>query len=184
MFTLTALIFSFTCYLESLRHRDLEMHEQVIVDDYLEWLPNHLEDIEPHLPWGKDMKMLKRLERKSRHSNVYVIDKYVLKSTKVGWEKIADAHPFINRIRLYSATKFWKHYFAVYKESRDDAEGKDKCSYASLKFLRYQAQPFGTLCHENAHLLGILNHAVVYEIGEACEIAVDEEYEKRKEECF
>lgn len=169
--------------------RELTPSESVIVEDFQSWIqdPGAQARIELYLPDGFNRETIKKIERKSLTAWYAAVDGHVLtyrQATGQVGTRIADANPIIDRIRIYSDTRYWKFYTAHYNKIRKDAvDSQDDCSTEHLRLSSLQPRPFNTFCHENAHLINVLNHDAVYAIGDACEKAAQDMYYEKVYKC-
>ena len=169
--------------------RDLNEVESAIVEDFKVWIQDPMTHayLKPHLPWSMRRSDLQNLADTAVSANYYAIDNELMQgvnSDGESWTRIADANFMLNRIRIYSDTYYWEYYTRDYGPKREAAlKNSGMCSVETIELLESQAEPFGILCHENAHLARFMNHDVVYYIGWACEKAVSDMIRDRRNFC-
>lgn len=149
--------------------RQLNEVETEVVEDFISWMAMSKEEVIPLLPEDVTPVDFYDVIEQSTVSNYLAVDDCIRGNDS--YTVLAHANPIGDRIVIYADAYFWKISTNDYLEQSEITDS-NICAEGSNSLWWKRARMFGVLCHENAHLVGIQDHGVVYDVGFACQDAV------------
>jgi hypothetical protein len=148
--------------------RILNETETELVEDFIVWMSMSKSEVIPFLPDSVSNQDFYDIIDQSIESEYFAIDDCTRGDST--YTVLAHANPFKDRVVIYSSTYFWTNYLRDYLAQSEETDN-NICAPGSYDLWYARSKMFGVMCHENAHLIGIEDHSVVYDVGFACQDA-------------
>lgn len=136
---------------------------EVVVDDYTVWVANNTEDVQEELSDREYLSdTMLAVASQSWDSEYIQRDKWYGKDIVAG-----RARPWEQKVIINMEHDLWVYVADNYEDDYDAFHSCERVDFAYTGALVAYV-----LCHENAHIIGIINqHRNVYTVGAACKQA-------------